>query len=117
MTTTETDLDRSTPPTHAQGYDLFLRVVTALRSAGWRQLRVDTLVWGDADDREAKTVRHHYDHGVWEFHFEADRYWRPLAKPLRTARIKLSGPLPTVRMVLSDLFGPDFTVYAQVPRG
>lgn len=101
-------------PTHAQGLELFQAVKNALLLAGWTQLRVDTLLNPlSGPKRNAMTVRHHFDHGVWELYYEADRYWNPHGTPVRTAKIRTDrpGPLPSVEQIINELFGPEVGKY------
>jgi hypothetical protein len=101
-------------PTHAQGLELFQQVKRTLQLAGWEQLRVDTLVAPDQTpgDRYRLTVRHHFDHGVWELYYETDRYWASDLPPLRVCReIRLDRPLPSVERVINELFGPEVRRY------
>jgi len=95
--------------THAEGYARFQEVLAALQADGWTRLRIDTyhkLSDGAPNPRKRWTVRHCYDHGTWELHFEPDRYWSKAADPnARRARIRTDRELPTVQAVLAELFG------------
>lgn len=95
---------------YSDGHRVFHETLRTLAAAGWTRLRVDTFTREDHD----WVVRHHFDAGCWELHFERapahqrDR-WNsmPLGSPSRVARINLRRPpLPTAAQVLSQLFGP-----------
>lgn len=92
-------------PTHEQGKALFDQVLLELQARGWERHRVDTLrhLRSPADSRDADTIRHHYDHGVWELYLEPDRYWAPNAKPIKLVKIRLDQPLPTAAAVADQL--------------
>ena len=103
---TLTPVDPALPTAHALGLQRFGEVIAQLEKWGWRRLRVDTLVW-EADQtnpRAFPTVRHHYDHGVWELYYELDKYWNPAIAPFNVARLN-QADLPTVDQVLAQLFG------------
>lgn len=99
---------------HPQGLAIFDQILAKLEQAGWTRHRIDTLVHHstEADNPRTRwTVRHRYDHGVWEFHFEPDAYWRRGERPdpkARVARLRLDRPGTTAEAVLSDLFGPNY---------
>ena len=94
-------------PTREQGLALFEQVLLELQACGWERHRVDTLRHLDTgdSDRHAMTIRHHYDHGVWELYFEPDKYWQPDATALRIVRIRTDrpGPLPTPAQIRDEL--------------
>ena len=98
-------------PTHDEGYQRFQEVLDALKLAGWERLRIDTYQHPlDAEQprHQRWTVRHHYNHGTWELHFEPDQYWNPggIRHPeTLVAKIRLDRPLATVTDVICDLFG------------
>lgn len=94
-------------PNHQQGLACFDSVLEMLHMQGWNQHRVDTLRHATADptDRKAETIRHHYDHGVWELSLEPDKYWNPAAKPIRVVKIRLDRPLPEPLVILEELLG------------
>lgn len=106
------DTPEPTLPTHAQGLALFDAVIVELEHGGWVRGRVDTLNHPTHNPEplaDRFTIRHHYDHGVWELYFEPDRYWTKVPHPdSRTARIRIDrpGPLPTAHAVIADLLGP-----------
>lgn len=78
--------------THQKALGYFQTVIEILEARGWRRHRVDTLrhMTSDPADREAETIRHHYDHDVWELYLEPDKYWNPAARPIRTVYIRRS---------------------------
>jgi len=103
---TLTPVDPALPTAHDLGLQRFGEVIAQLEKWGWRRLRVDTLVW-EADQtnpRAFPTVRHHYDHGMWELYYELDKYWNPAIAPFNVARLD-QADLPTVDQVLAQLFG------------
>jgi hypothetical protein len=115
---TLTPTDPALPTAHDLGLLRFDEVITRLEQLGWRRLRVDTLVWenGQTNPRALPTVRHHYDHGVWELYYELDKYWNRDTSPLGTARIN-QGDLPTVDAVLTQLFGRHLKRYVMKAHG
>lgn len=102
-----TPVEKATLPTHEQGLALFDQVLHELERIGWERHRVDTLwhVSNPAERRDAPTIRHHYDHGVWELYYEPDKYWNPESVPERTVKIRLDRPLPAVAQVRDELLG------------
>ena len=110
MTAATANGSKPEPLTHQQGLNVFDNILERLARAGWTRLRVDTLVHHstESDDPRIRwTVRHRYDHGVWEFHYEPDAYWRRGQKPhpsARVAKLRLDRP-ETVAGILSQLFG------------
>ena len=94
-------------PTHQQGLAHFNAVLDQLAIQGWIRHRVDTLRHKTADpaDREAETIRHHYDHGAWELYLEPDKYWDPAAKPIRVVKIRLDRPLAEAANIVEELLG------------
>lgn len=115
---TLTPTDPALPTAHDLGLQRFDEVIARLEQLGWRRLRVDTLVW-EADQanhpRALPTVRHHYDHGVWELYYELDRYWNHDTKPFSIARLD-QADLPTVNQVLAQLFGKHLRRYVTTQR-
>jgi hypothetical protein len=114
---TLTPADPALPTAHDLGLERFEQVIAQLEQMGWQRLRVDTLVWNSsqANPRALPTVRHHYDHGVWELYYELDRYWnRQDNKPISVARIHQNN-LPTVDQVLAQLFGRHLKRYQAKP--
>lgn len=93
---------------HALAYAHFQKVIRLLKTDGWHYERIDTLVRDDADprDRGQLTIRHHYDHGVWELTLEPNRYWDKAAKPIRIVRIDREKRLgPASKVVIELLTG------------
>jgi len=115
---TLTPADPALPTAHDLGLRRFDEVIAQLQQLGWRRLRVDTLVWehGQTDPRALPTVRHHYDHGVWELYYELDRHWNRDVSPLGAASIN-QADLPAVNTVLDQLFGKHLQRYATPAHG
>jgi len=105
--------------THADGLAVFQAALTFLESVGWTRRAVDTLTRPDNDWQ----VRHHYSAGCWELHFERQPYWIqvehssvPATTDPREALIDRHRSLPSVRAVISQLFGPYVHLAAPLAR-
>ena len=98
------------PATHADGLAIFDGVLGALSAAGWTRLRVDSFVHPDADplpDGKRWVVRHHFSAGVWTLTFQPDpNQHGDTGRDRRQALIDRRRDLPSIRAVLSQLFGP-----------
>ena len=89
-------------------YARFSEAIAVLRTDGWDNLRVDTLVHPlDADEpmNERYTIRHHYSGGEWDLYYEHPRF------VTRRVRIRLGRELPTVGQMMSELYGTRLHLY------
>ncbi len=91
--------------THDEARTRFLEVIAWLQANGWEYARVDTLVRSgiDPSDRHQMTIRHHYDHGVWELSYEPHRYWDRASLPVAVVSLNKYKPLETVEQIVHKL--------------
>lgn len=95
----------------------FDEIIAHLRSLGWENLRVDTLVHPAHDGmprRERPTIRYHFAHGEWTISYEPDRNWHKAhpdanAEPApwvgTAVRLVAGKELPTIDEFMDQLIG------------